>query len=241
VQGELEAALGGLLGAAVEVTGAGRTDAGVHATGQVAHVDMGWSGLPAELAGALNARLAADIRVRHAALAPPSFHARHSALARCYRYRLLPAAAGGPGLDRRALRWRRPLVLAWMREAAAAFRGVHDFSAFGRPVGPAGTCIRRIDRLTVAPSGPGLAIEVEGNAFLRHQVRRMVALLVEVGQGRRRPDVVAALLAGAAMDRPLGRAPAAGLTLTAVRYPARLLGQMRPAGWPDDLGNGVSW
>jgi tRNA pseudouridine38-40 synthase len=222
VQGALEAALALLAGRPVAVTGAGRTDAGVHAVAQVAHFDMMWNGSTAELAAALNARLPEAICVGPVVVAPPSFHARHSALAREYRYYLWPGGAVDPRLRRWCYGVRGPLAVPWMAEAAARFEGVHDFAGFGHPVLAGGTTVRRVDRCRVAYDGRWVVCEVAANAFLRHQVRRMVAALVDVGRGRLAPEAVTAALLGESGALAPGRVPAQGLTLTAVRYPPEM-------------------
>jgi tRNA pseudouridine38-40 synthase len=168
----------------------------------------------------MNAQLPPTMRVRRVVAVPPSFHARHSALARVYHYRLCPAEALEPSSARSCYAVRARLVVPWMSEAAGRLEGVHDFAAFGHPVLPGGTTVRRVDSCRVWAVGAAVVCEVAANAFLRHQVRRMVAVLVDVGRGWLRPDAVTAALMGQAGAVVAGRAPAHGLTLTAVEYPS---------------------
>lgn len=227
-QGALEDALAVLMGRHVSVTGAGRTDAGVHATGQVAHFDITWQRSTAQLAAALNGNLPPALVVRRVSQVPQSFHARHGAVGRRYRYQIWQGPAQLPESVRGWLVVPERLVVPWLESAAALFEGVHDFRLFGRPVAPYGTTIRRVERCAVWALGPQIVLEVEANAFLRHQIRRMVALLLEVGRGRWAPEVVRDVLLGDRGGPQFGRAPAGGLTLTAVRYPPGQLMDLQP-------------
>ncbi len=229
VQGALEDALLALTGRQVAVTGAGRTDAGVHATGQVAHFDIDWNQPVDRLAAALNARLPAAVAVLGARQVGPGFHARHGASRRHYRYQIWQGGAWEPTVRRGCHRVPDRLVVPWMAAAAARFEGVHDFRAFGRPVMAQGTTIRRVDRCTVRAEGPLIVLDVEATAFLRHQIRRMVALLVDIGRGRWEPDAVSGALLGDLDGPRFGRAPANGLTLAAVWYPPDQGTDLEPA------------
>lgn len=232
-QGVLEEALLAVAGQAVAVTGAGRTDAGVHATGQVAHFDIMWPHSEQSLVGALNAQLPADVRAGGAWRVEESFHARHSARSRRYCYAVWVGEVAEP----LAARWHHwvpePLMLGWMVEAAAQFVGVHDFGAFGTAVASRGTTIRRVERFDVWRSGAQIVCEVVANAFLRHQVRRMVAAVLEVGQGRLAVSDLTRALWGAAPTPRFGRAPARGLTLAEVEYPG--------LAWPAGKGRQDIW
>ncbi len=218
VQGVLERAVAEVTGQMATVVGAGRTDAGVHASGQVAHVDVTWQRAVSELQRGLNARLPGDVAVVAMVEAPADFHARHSARARCYEYWLWNGPVR-PVLARRT-HWHvaAPLDTEVMAQAARAFVGEHDFGAFGRPPTANGSTVRRVTACAVERRGDRVVIRVAGNAFLRGQVRRMVGCLVDIGRGRSDVAVVEALLrrrAGAPRPR---LAPAHGLILVAVDY-----------------------
>jgi tRNA pseudouridine38-40 synthase len=226
VQGVLEAALGRLAGGArVAVAGAGRTDAGVHATGQVASFALPRTMDAAELGRALNGLLPHDLRVLEAAAVAPDFHARRSARSKLYRYMLdlgpwqLPA--------RRRFAAHVPFGLDSERMAAAAslFAGAHDFAALASSGGTVKTTVRTVTRselrteVVEAACGPVLVYEVEADGFLRKMVRSMVGGLIAVGRGlATRESLAAALLAGKRRDWP-APAPACGLTLVRVAYP----------------------
>lgn len=200
---------------------AGRTDAGVHAEGQVVHLDLGRAIDPRRLAAALNARLApARVAVLAAALAPPGFHARFSAIGRAYRYDILDRHAPPALLAGRVWHLRRRLDAAAMAEAAALLVGRHDFTSFRAAACQAASAVKTLDRLAVVREGELVRVFAEARSFLHHQVRNIVGTLALVGQGRWRVADVAAALA--ARDRAAAgpTAPAAGLTLLAVRYPA---------------------
>jgi len=218
VQGELEDALERIAGGAVRVVGAGRTDAGVHAAGQVVHLDLAPEIPPHGLRRALNAALPADLRVRAASRARPDFHARHDAVGKRYTYRMRWRP---PDLPWDGLRWAVvPAPSRWeaMEAAAAALTGRIDAASFTVPDhGRAGT-VRTVHRLRIRRLPWGAIVEVEGDGFLRYQVRRMVGTLLEVGWGRRTPAEVATLVERPRPGAPVLTAPARGLTLEAVRY-----------------------
>ncbi len=226
VQGELEEALNRLTGERVRVRFAGRTDAGVHATGQVAAFclarrrrgqGMGWP----ELQRRLNAALPPDLAVRSLRAAAPDFDPRREARARVYRYRVLAAGGKRPAERHRTLEIDDRLDVAAMRSAAALLTGERDFAALGSH--PHGRTVRRLDQVTIARRGDLVEIRVVANAFLRRMVRSMVAVLLEVGRGGLAPEAVGSLLITGERSgtRALsGRAaPARGLTLERVIYP----------------------
>ncbi len=222
VQGELERSLERVFDRPVTIVGAGRTDAGVHADGQVAHLDAPLSIPPAGLARALNACLDSDVRVLHAWHAPPSFDARRSARGKRYRYRL--ASAGRPLGPWEALRtWQVPHRLDVQAVTAAAdlLVGTHDFASFAL-AGHAGTGRRGTERTIssarVLFGGRRVAVVIEGDGFLRGMVRRIVGALVEVGRSARGLDWMAGLLREPAVGPPAPTAPAHGLTLEKVFY-----------------------
>jgi len=217
VQGVLEEALGTVLRlpAPAALTVAGRTDAGVHATGQVAHADLAAvpDGLQRRLLGVLDP----DVRVTAAGIAPPGFDARFSALSRAYRYRLTDAVPD-PLRRHDTVAHPRPLDAAAMAVAAAPLLGEHDFAAYCRRREGA-TTVRTLLRLDVRRDGGLVLVDVEADAFCHNMVRALVGALVAVGEGRRPVEWPVAVLAAGARDPAVTVAPARGLTLVAVRYP----------------------
>jgi tRNA pseudouridine38-40 synthase len=241
-QGELEAALLRLTGEAITVEGAGRTDSGVHASGQVITFSSSVSHDAATWLRALNALLPADIAVRAVRAVDESAHARKSALARGYRFRILCDPVRDPLRERYA--WRTParLDVAAMRAAAARLLGEHDFGAFGssprdnRAEGYRGHTVRtmlqaecawRMPESPESPESQGALDEVEcrftANAFLTGMVRRLVGALALVGVGRLAVDDFQRILESRAKAHPGTLAPARGLCLTGVHYPAGLI------------------
>ena len=222
IQAELEEALARIFGGLIRVLAAGRTDAGVHARGQVAAARLPRPFDPAELARALNAILPPDIVVLEASEVGDSFNPRRDARLRIYEYRVLNQPLRSAFERNSAWLVREPLDIGAMN-AAAAFVGEHDFAAF-RSLGSAEkTTVRRVALSHWRRENERhLIYRVEASAFLRHMVRTMVAAMVEVGRGRSagKPpaDTIAALLAS--RDRALAPAPApaAGLCLVEVRY-----------------------
>ncbi|MDX2238995.1 MAG: tRNA pseudouridine(38-40) synthase TruA [Hyphomonadaceae bacterium] len=219
VQGALEDAVEALTGVRAEVIGAGRTDAGVHACGQVAHVDIAKPLRADVVRDGLNAHLRpAPVAVLAAEAAPPGFHARFDAVERVYRYLIVNRRAD-LALERgRAWRVPQPLDETAMAAAAARLIGRHDFTTFRDAQCQADSPIRTLDRCEVVRREERLEIWCAARSFLHRQVRSIVGTLAEVGWGRRTPDDVAAALAAA--DRALcGQvAPAEGLYLMAARY-----------------------
>jgi tRNA pseudouridine38-40 synthase len=218
IQAELERALGSLLKEKVAVTGAGRTDSGVHALGQVASFRTERTlPLRAFVAGA-NSLLPRDIAVLEAVEREEGFHARRSARGKHYRYSIVNRPCRAP-LERR-FAWEvfQPLDQDAMQRAGVALVGRHDFSSFRASDCEAATAVREIRRLEVRREQERIFVEIEAPAFLKHMVRNIAGTLVEVGLGRRRADSMAALLA--AGDRRLAgaTAPAHGLCLNEVFY-----------------------
>jgi tRNA pseudouridine38-40 synthase len=222
VQGELELGLATVLRHDVDLTVAGRTDAGVHAIGQVAHTD-----LPAELfaehQGRLLRRLRGvlppDIAVTGARVVPPEFDARFGALARHYVYRLTDVDSGPPPLRRvDTAGWPRRLQVADMRVAAALLLGQQDFAAFCRRREGA-TTIRTLLDLDVTRDGDVIEIRASADAFCHSMVRSLVGALITVGEGRRPAGWPASLLSLTARANDVPVAPAGGLTLVRVDYP----------------------
>jgi len=224
VQGELTEALTRILRVPAELTVAGRTDAGVHATGQVAHVDVPaevWAGLSGSLLRRLAGVLPADVRVRSVALAPPDFDARFGALRRWYVYRIADTAWGAEPLRRRdTLAWPRPLDVSAMETASAGLLGEHDFAAFCRRRDGA-TTVRALEELSLRRDPDGvLEATVSADAFCHSMVRSLIGTLLAVGDGRRPAEWPASLLRRSERANDVTVAPAHGLTLVRVDYPA---------------------
>ncbi|MFL5668502.1 MAG: tRNA pseudouridine(38-40) synthase TruA [Chloroflexota bacterium] len=210
VQGELEAALARLTGGERQpVDGAGRTDAGVHAAGQVIAFSYAGRLSATELGRALDALLPADVAIRDVRRAPARFHPRYAARYREYRYTVWNGPRS-PLRERTALGVRTPLDTAAMARAGSVFIGRHDFSTFG----VAGrTSVRTVMAVRVSREGRLVTIDVRADAFLRGMVRRMVACLLEVGHGRMDEQAVRAALAGTGPALDGTSAPAKGLNL----------------------------
>ncbi len=219
VQGELEAALATILRTDVAVTCAGRTDTGVHARGQVVHVDV------ADLAESvervqrrLNGVLDPDVRVREVQVAADGFDARFSALWRRYVYRLNDAAID-PLTRNHVVAWPRVLDVEAMNLAAGHLLGEHDFAAFCKKREGA-TTIRTLLDLTVERTPTGVSTTVRADAFCHSMVRALMGALVAVGEGRRDPQWAAEVLSARVRDSGVTVMPAKGLTLEEVGYPA---------------------
>jgi tRNA pseudouridine38-40 synthase len=218
VQGTLEDAVHQLLRERVEVRGAGRTDAGVHAAGQVASLSL-QSRIPAiGFLRGMNSLLPADVAIVDSADVPATFEARFSARGKIYRYRIWNHFVRSPLHARTSWHCRRPLDLERMREAAALLCGEHDFRGFRASDCDRRNTVRVIRRFDLAKRGAMIELDVEATAFLKNMVRILVGTLADVGRGKRQlPDVLRALETG---DRAAGgvTAPAAGLTLLQVIY-----------------------
>ncbi|MBM4336826.1 MAG: tRNA pseudouridine(38-40) synthase TruA [Deltaproteobacteria bacterium] len=222
VQGVVEQALREITGESRRIVPAGRTDAGVHARAQVAHVDSESRLSADELVRALNARLPADVAVTDLAIAAPDFHARKSATGKLYAYRILNRA--DPSALRARYSWhvRGALDVASMQRAAIQLVGSHDFSAFRTaPGGPPEheRPRRTLYRVEVLRTDDDeVRLEILGRSFLRQMVRNLVGTLVEIGQGRRPAAELAAILASCDRSRAAQAAPAHGLCLERVLY-----------------------
>ena len=219
IQRTLEAALERALRAPVRLAVAGRTDAGVHAVGQVASFVGAVDDLE-RLTRAVNGMVGPAIAVRSIRRAADDFHARFSATARVYRYRIRTDRTPDPFGHRYAWWLPEDLSLVPMRRAAAALLGEHDFAAFCRRP-PSGGTVRRLDRLAVVRTPEGFEVGARANAFLHQMVRSLVRVLVEVGRGRIDAEEVGAILAAGDRARTPGPAPAQGLTLERVLYGRR--------------------
>jgi tRNA pseudouridine38-40 synthase len=219
VQGALEEAVFRLSGERVTATGAGRTDAGVHARGQVAHFDMVKEFSADTVRDALNAHLRpAPVAVLEAAITAPDFHARFSAVARHYEYRILTRRAP-PALDRGFV-WHvsRSLDAGAMHEAAQWLTGSHDFTTFRAAECQAKSPVKTLDRFDVRAMGDEIMMYASARSFLHHQVRSMVGSLKLVGEGKWRPQDVAKALDARDRSACGPVAPPEGLTLMRVIY-----------------------
>ncbi len=223
VQGELEKALRKVGWSGTSVLIAGRTDTGVHATGQVAAFDLDWSHADGELVNALNAYLPADVAVREARVTRDDFHPRFDATSRRYRYRLFCQPVRDPLREKLAWRTWPAVDGECLVQTAALLMGTHDFAAFGSPTTPKGTTVRTVTKAEwQSVSADEWQFEVQANAFLYRMVRRLVFVQVAVAQGKASVEAVARSLEQAQgpvrADLPAGLAPAHGLTLVEVTY-----------------------
>ena len=222
IQEALETAVHGFCGERVAVASAGRTDAGVHALGQVAHLDIEREVGPDKLRDALNAHLRpAPIAVLAADVAPPDFHARFSATRRAYVYRIVNRRA--PLALERGRAWfvPAPLDSGAMHVAAQALVGHHDFSSFRAAECQAGSPVKTLDRLDVTRRGDEIRVEAEARSFLHHQVRNMVGSLRLAGEGKWDRAKLERILAQRDRAAAGPTAPAEGLYLVCVGYDAR--------------------
>ena len=228
VQQHLEEALSKLFAHEVKVIGASRTDAGVHARGQVAAFRTERTIPLHGIRRALNAMLPDSIAVREADEVDEAFHPRFSATGKHYRYTILVARDRSPRWRDRAWHHPQALDLVAMREAAAHLVGEHDFAAFRASGCAAKTSVRWVYSIDLGPTDETLIVDVRGNAFLRNMVRIIVGTLADVGVGRWPPGQVAEILAS--KDRTLGgmTAPAQGLELMAVQYDGTRSGTVSP-------------
>ncbi len=221
VQSVLAEAVGRVAAQAATVHGAGRTDAGVHALQQVVHFDTAAARRPRQWLLGINSNLPDDVRVHWAREVDPAFDARRCATARRYRYLLLEGPVRSALLRRRVWWIREPLDCAAMTRAARAWLGERDFSAFRAASCQSRTPMRFLVSVGVARRPPLVALEFVANAFLHHMVRNLVGVLVEIGAKRAPAAWAAELLAGRDRTAAAMTAPAQGLTLVDVAYPAR--------------------
>ena len=230
VQELLQRAVREMTGGAAPVTGAGRTDAGVHAAGQVAHFGTD-SNIPLEgFVKGLNSLLPDDIAVLTAEDAGEGFHAMRSAAGKVYLYRLLIRSLGAPLALHRCWQMREGLDLPGMCEAARALEGEHDFESFRAAGCTAENAVRRLDRIDIREvDGPDpifscggegslVELEFEGAGFVRHMIRNIVGTLVDIGRGRISPQDVGSIIAARKREQAGRCAPACGLYLLRVIY-----------------------
>lgn len=217
VQGVLEATLQSLLKEPIQVTGASRTDAGVHARGQVVNFFTSRP-IPVEkLVVALNKRLPPDLKVRRGAEASPDFHARHSARSRLYRYTLYTRPHPSVWHIRYAYHYPYPLDIERMTHALQLLEGMHDFRAFSIKTPEEQDTVRTLYRTAVRRTRDTIQIELEGSSFLRGMVRLIVGHLLLVGRGRLPPEALQEFLHNPA-QRLTAMAPPQGLCLIRVKY-----------------------
>lgn len=224
IQGELERVIGMLEDAKVSVIGSGRTDAGVHAEGQVANVFVRRTFTPEKLASAINGNLWRDIRIMKAEKAPDEFHARFSAKQKTYLYRIVNAPVMSPFWRRFAHHEHRPLDIASMTRCSRLLLGEHDWTAFASAQSDGDSRVRTVSDFTIESrwdrraSANILEFQITANGFLRYMVRSIIGTLIEVGRGEKDSDTIqTAIVTG---DRSLAgkTAPPLGLTLLKVDY-----------------------
>jgi tRNA pseudouridine38-40 synthase len=213
VEGEMRAALGSVFGAFDNLAVAGRTDTGVHALGNVVSVDVDGGPPPERAAEALNTALPDDVAVLAAEAPAPDFHARHSARARSYRYRIWRRRAPSPFEQRRAWWYPRPLEEDRLQDAADLLLGEHDFRAFTPTETQHEVFLRNVLRAQWHRRGDALEFEITADSFLRHMVRTLVGTMVELPVER-----IAPLLEGRPRGESGSTAPPHGLYLTSVTY-----------------------
>lgn len=216
IQGLLEEALAKISRKKIAVIGAGRTDAGAHAQGQVAHFSADLSLGLDELFRALNSLLPFDIRVVSVEEAEPGFQARKMAISKIYQYRIYNSPHLSPFLVRYVLQWETPLDVEKMIEGASLFIREADFSAFSsnRLLHP----VRKVIRSEIKKKGDEIIYTVEANGFLRYMVRTMVAALLEIGKGKMKPEKIEELFQHKRRSALIPTAPARGLCLVEVKY-----------------------
>jgi tRNA pseudouridine38-40 synthase len=219
LQETTEQALSRVAAEPVSLTCAGRTDAGVHARGQVAHFDTHAVRSPRSWMLGANSELPRDVALSWVMPVPAHFHARYSAEARTYRYLIVNRLARPALLAARAAWIHRPLDHERMREGALALLGEHDFSAFRAAECQAKSPVRRIERISVERRGDRVLIEATANAFLHHMMRNIAGLLIAIGKAEAAPAWAQEVLEGRDRTRNAATAPAAGLYLQSVRYP----------------------
>jgi tRNA pseudouridine38-40 synthase len=218
VQGVVEQALRKLNWDAESVLLAGRTDAGVHASGQVVAFDLEWRHPSADLRNALNSLLPNDVAVRHVAECRADFHPRFDAVSRSYRYWILCDEVRRPLEEYCAWRvWPAPDVERLIA-AASELIGEYDFAAFGSPTRDGGSTIRQVSNAVWKQDDNKLSFEITANAFLYHMVRRLVYVQILVGQGVHQVEDIRQCLANPTVNAIQGLAPAQGLSLVAVGY-----------------------
>ncbi len=224
VQGELQRVLSLLEDAEVGVAGSGRTDAGVHAEGQVANVNLARSFTPDKLRGAINGNLWRDLRILQVEKVSDDFHARFSARGKTYVYRVVNAPVISPFWTRFAHHEARPLDVSKMNEVSRVFLGKHDWTAFYSANSDAQTRVRTITEFSVESvwdsraNASTIEFRITGDGFLRYMVRSIVGTMLEVGRGEKDSDTIQTTIVSGDRDLAGATAPANGLTLVKVFY-----------------------
>jgi tRNA pseudouridine38-40 synthase len=223
VQGEVESVINKLGWEGDSLLAAGRTDSGVHASGQVVAFDLEWKHSLKDLQSALNSYLPLDIAVQSVVRVRADFHPRYSAHGRKYHYKLFCEETRQPLKERYAWRVWPSVNLEIMEKAAMYLLGTHDFGAFGSPPKSGRSTLRTIMQAGWFKDASYLVFEIVGNAFLYHMVRHLVFILTCVGQERVKLETIEDMLEGKDVERLRGLAPANGLTLVEVLYPPEIL------------------
>ncbi len=221
VQSTIERRLSEVLKTPTDITGSGRTDAGVHARGQVFHFDAHWPHDPAKLLTAMRIGLPPTIQIKTARRASATFHARFSAKGKIYHYNICHGGYADPFTQAYTWSMARTLDVAAMRKAAAVLTGTHDFRAFSAIAGSGiekEDTVRTVRRLDIVERGDRLRIDAEGNGFLYKMVRSLAGALVDVGLGRRTADDMRDILASKVRTERVFTAPPQGLCLMKVFY-----------------------
>jgi tRNA pseudouridine38-40 synthase len=218
IQAVLEKAVSTFVGQPTRITGAGRTDAGVHALGQVANFFYPKEFDQHRIRRALNALTPADMTIKEVEIVPDSFDARRDGRSRVYEYRILNRSAPSPFYLTTALHVHDPLDLEVMRRAVRCLEGEHDFSSFQAAGCDAAHAVRKVYRTSLDQRSELLVYTIEATAFLRHMVRNIVGTVIEVGRGLRSPQSFAELLEARDRTKAGPTAPAHGLFLVEVKY-----------------------
>lgn len=229
LQGRIETVLSRIVEEPVEISGSGRTDAGVHARGQVASFRTQGNMPPDKLMARLNHYLPGDISVLKVSIADERFHARYNAVRKNYRYRIWNAPIQSPLERRYRHHVPEPLDLKAMQKAARLLLGTHDFSAFTTMKSKKKSAVRTIEEISLSLNGPQVDITFIADGFLHHMVRIITGTLLEVGAGRMEPEQVGNVLAGKDRSKAGPLAPPQGLILWAVDYGDGMMGE--PEGW----------
>ena len=222
IQGEFERTLSRIVQSDTRIHGAGRTDSGVHAVGQVAHFSVNWRHDLIKLRKGLNSLLPNDISVSHLEIATRDFHARHDSNSKTYVYTIFNSSIKSPFQRFFSCHIPQPLDLNLMNLASALIVGSHDFASFGAPTDGTPSTVREVfsAHWKQEANQSLLRFYITGSGFLRYMVRTIVASLIRVGKGEISPDHVKTILESCDRSLAIGKAPACGLCLTQVNYPS---------------------
>lgn len=218
IQGRLEKLLSQMCGEKVELQGSGRTDAGVHAMGQVANFHTNSALSTEEMLQYINTYLPQDIAVVQVTEAAERFHSRLNAAGKCYQYRVWNSSVPNVFLRRYALEYPQTLAIEAMRQAASGFLGEHDFKSFTSTKKGKKSTVRRIDSIDIVQEGNLITFTFRGNGFLYHMVRILMGTLLEVGEGRRTAASIPELIAAKSREEAGPLVPSKGLMLKEVYY-----------------------